>query len=277
MNKFLTLSFAFTLLIINYSKSQNSPSWPSTGNVGIGTVNPLSPLQVDFGTTSINGVRFGKVQNSEYSTYNFGVGPTWQEFSLFGENSTDRFAMGASTTQTYSYGKNNNGLEFFKFGNLQSSGLSFLHMPLQNSRIVISGYGDYLDHEGHKFIVKNGSALIEGDSFVEGGLGIGTRNFSDGNDTYKLSVKGKVRADEVKVYTSWADFVFEPDYELKPLDQVEEFIEENGHLEDIPSEKEVKENGIQLGEMNKLLLMKIEELTLHVIELNKEIQQLKSN
>lgn len=99
-----------------------------------------------------------------------------------------------------------------------------------------------------------------------GGVGIGTTSIS----SYKLSVNGTIRAKEVKVETGWSDFVFEENYPLKPLTEVEAFIKENGHLPDIPSAKEVEENGVNVGEMEAKLLQKIEELTLYVIELNKE-------
>ncbi|QYJ67485.1 hypothetical protein [Flavobacterium litorale] len=105
---------------------------------------------------------------------------------------------------------------------------------------------------------------------------IGTTSYTDGTDNYSLSVNGNVRANRVKVYTTWADYVFEEDYALPTLEQVEQHIEEKGHLIDIPSAKEVEENGIELGEMNKLLLQKIEELTLYTIELNKQVQELKA-
>lgn len=105
---------------------------------------------------------------------------------------------------------------------------------------------------------------------------IGTTSITDGVDNYSLSVNGNVRAKRVKVYTTWADYVFEKDYTLPTLEEVEQHIKEKGHLKDIPSAKEVEANGIELGEMNKLLLQKIEELTLYTIELNKEVQALKT-
>ncbi|MEP1340658.1 hypothetical protein [Ekhidna sp.] len=106
-----------------------------------------------------------------------------------------------------------------------------------------------------------------------GKLAIGTTDFS-GN--HKLRVEGSIGAREIKVEASgWSDFVFERDYELRTLEEVEEHINENGHLPEIPSEAEVTENGINLGEMNAKLLQKIEELTLYLIEQNKEIKELK--
>lgn len=115
-------------------------------------------------------------------------------------------------------------------------------------------------------------SLPKSDSY----LGIGTTNFVDGLDTYRLSVKGAIRADRVKVYTTWADYVFNKNYDLPTLEEVEQHIKDNGHLKDIPSAKEVEANGIELGEMNKLLLQKIEELTLYMIDMKKEINVLKS-
>jgi hypothetical protein len=74
--------------------------------------------------------------------------------------------------------------------------------------------------------------------------------------------------------TGWADFVFEPDYQLPSLQDLETYIKINKHLPDVPSASEVAKEGLDLGEMNKILLQKIEELTLHVIELEKKINVL---
>jgi hypothetical protein len=115
-------------------------------------------------------------------------------------------------------------------------------------------------------------SLAKSDSY----LGIGTTNFVDGLDTYRLSVKGAIRADRVRVYTTWADYVFEKNYQLPTLEEVEKHIQDKGHLIDIPSAKEVEEKGVELGEMNKLLLQKVEELTLYMIEMKKEINTLKA-
>lgn len=106
-----------------------------------------------------------------------------------------------------------------------------------------------------------------------GRVGIGTRNPQS-----LLAVNGKITAKEIQVtLVGWADFVFLKNYRLRSLYEVEEFINENGHLPEIPSAKEVEENGINLGEMDAKLLQKIEELTLYVIELKKEIEDLKKD
>ena len=100
-----------------------------------------------------------------------------------------------------------------------------------------------------------------------GFVSIGATSF---DSNYRLAVNGAIRAKEIKVETGWSDFVFEDDYRLRPLAEVEQFIKENKHLPDIPSAKEVETNGVNVGEMEAKLLQKIEELTLYVIELKKE-------
>ena len=104
-----------------------------------------------------------------------------------------------------------------------------------------------------------------------GNVGIGTSS----TGSHMLAVNGSIGARQIKVEANgWSDFVFEKEYDLRTLEEVEEHINENGHLPEIPSEAEVTENGIYLGEMNAKLLQKIEELTLYLIEQNKKIQRL---
>jgi len=105
----------------------------------------------------------------------------------------------------------------------------------------------------------------------KGGVGIGTNAIG----TYRLAVEGKIGAREVEVKAgSWADFVFKKNYNLKSLEEVESYIDSNNHLPDVPSEAEVVKNGVAVGEMLKLQMQKIEELTLYLIEQNKRIQAL---
>lgn len=95
---------------------------------------------------------------------------------------------------------------------------------------------------------------------------------------YKLYVTGGILTEEVRVSLKkdWADYVFNKNYQLKPLSEVEEFINTNGHLPNVPSAKEVKENGIELGTMATIQQEKIEELTLYAIQQQKEIEELKA-
>jgi hypothetical protein len=103
-----------------------------------------------------------------------------------------------------------------------------------------------------------------------GSVGIGTTETGH----HQLAVEGSIGAREIKVETSgWSDFVFDEDYKLKSIEEVEQYVKENGHLAEIPDQETVKKNGVNLGEMNAKLLQKIEELTLYTIEQNKQLKQ----
>jgi hypothetical protein len=116
-------------------------------------------------------------------------------------------------------------------------------------------------------------------SFPDGVIVGGSTTTIPAGSTYKLAVSGGILTEKVRVATSgtafWADYVFEPTFKLKTLKEVENFIKENKHLPDVPSTSEVTKNGIDLAETQALLLQKIEELTLYVIQQQKEIDKLK--
>ncbi|WP_165025360.1 hypothetical protein [Dysgonomonas sp. ZJ279] len=108
-----------------------------------------------------------------------------------------------------------------------------------------------------------------------------TISVSDGKELFKFSPKGldvggaiTARSVEIRV-DAGADFVFQPDYNLKPLSEVEQFVKTNKHLPEIPSEKQMIEEGVNVTDMQIKLLQKIEELTLYMIEQNKQIKELK--
>ncbi|MGF6849639.1 hypothetical protein QFZ51_004874 [Chitinophaga sp. W3I9] len=105
-----------------------------------------------------------------------------------------------------------------------------------------------------------------------GNMSIGS---SSPSPNYKLTVEGTLGARRVKVQQgAWADYVFHPDYQLPSLQEVEHFVTTEKHLEGIPSEKEVVEKGLDLGEFDQQLLKKVEELTLYIIQLNKNVERL---
>ncbi len=168
--------------------------------------------------------------------------------------STDKFVHNGNTLGNYSLGWIND---------LSNSGAP---------TAIFSGFG------GIKLITGSQSRLIIDQS---GKIGINTTT-----PDAQLSVKGQIHAQEVKVDLNGAvapDYVFEPTYKLSPLDSIKTYIDKNKHLPEVPSAKEMEKNGVKLGEMNMLLLKKIEELTLYVIELKKvtekqttEIENLKS-
>ena len=109
---------------------------------------------------------------------------------------------------------------------------------------------------------------------LKGNVGIGT-----GNPKEKLTVNGRILAREVIVSNdirTWPDYVFAPGYEMMSLTELEAYVNEHHHLPDVPSAEEVEEQGIGLGEMNAILLQKVEEMTLRMIEMEKRIHELES-
>jgi hypothetical protein len=103
-----------------------------------------------------------------------------------------------------------------------------------------------------------------------GYVGIGTTM-----PNYPLSVNGVIQAKEIIVNTGWSDYVFDASYRLAPLTEVAAYVDANHHLPGIPSSSEVAEKGIGVGEIESKLLAKIEELTLHMIEADRENRALR--
>jgi hypothetical protein len=138
---------------------------------------------------------------------------------------------------------------------------------------VNTGYGVYVDNTAATNDYGIYQVGTDDTNYFGGNVGIGTTNPA----TFKLAVEGKIGAREVVVTNAaWADYVFDATYNLRPLSEVESFIKINKHLPEIPSAEEVKTNGHKLGEMDVLLLKKVEELTLYLIEQEKRIKELES-
>ncbi len=133
--------------------------------------------------------------------------------------------------------------------------------------------GDNIGIDANEIMARNNGAVADLYLQVEGGkLGIGTSTIPD---AYIMAVDGAVRTKEIVVETGWSDYVFEDDYDLRSLDEVAAFIEDNGHLPDVPTAEDVEANGVPVGEMSSTLLRKIEELTLYMLELDREVKDLR--
>lgn len=120
--------------------------------------------------------------------------------------------------------------------------------------------------------------VSQSNSLVLGGTGNYAVNVGIGTTTpqYTLSVNGTIQAKEVRVETGWSDFVFEKNYKLRSLNEVEKYINQNHHLPEIPSASDIQKNGLAVADVQTKMMQKIEELTLYIIQLQKEIDQLKS-
>lgn len=247
----------------------------NTGNIGLGTGNPVTKLTIQ---TPINTAGWTHIGGADSIIVGEGIGGVSAAIGtstahalrlntsglgrlhiypagevVVGSNATGSFGKFTVETLNNSYGISHRG----EGGNIlatlmggTSAGIgTFSHT---NMRIFSNGFSRI-------FIAE-----------ATGNVGIGTDN-----PTYKLSVLGNIRATEVVVETGWADYVFDEKYKLRSLDEVEKFIAKNKHLPNIPSAKEIEENGLKVGEVQKKMMEKIEELTLYLIEKTKEIDELK--
>lgn len=153
---------------------------------------------------------------------------------------------------------------------------SYLAVSIANSSALFNfSFTGYAQNDSLKIVYDNNVSNVQPFTttldpiIIQGNVGIGTTS----TGIHKLAVEGSIGARRVKVAQSgWADFVFRQDYLLPSLQQVEKYITHNGHLPDIPAAAEVEKDGLDLGEMNKKLLQKIEELTLYLIDQQKQLK-----
>ncbi len=147
--------------------------------------------------------------------------------------------------------------------------------------VFIGNFAGFNETTSDKLYIDNSNTvtpLLYGD-FAADKLGINTNQLPNnvgGADTsaYSLYVEGGILTEELRVRTGWADYVFESDYTLMPLSKVEAYISENGHLPNVPSATQVEAQGIEIGDMTRIQQEKIEELTLYIIELKKQVDEL---
>jgi hypothetical protein len=146
------------------------------------------------------------------------------------------------------------------------------------------GFGLSVDEMGIGHISENPATPVSIMSFssgnvtIEGKVGIGNvNNLNSLSSNSKLFVEGGITTEAVLVKlqsSGWSDFVFDKNYKLRGISDLDQYIKVNKHLPDIPTTSEVKSGGIDLGKMNALLLQKIEELTLYIIDQQKQINKL---
>ncbi len=237
------------------------------GEVGIGTITPLAKLHIPTGedadlSSSTNGyIMLGTgsatsllLDNNEIMVRNTNT----TAGTLAIQNDGGQVTIGATTTI------NKGGQALILNGTTPS--LTFLQPsnPTKNSFIAQTGDGLVVG-------VNNGYVQLDGTQVAIGGV-------VPAASAYKLTVTGKIICEELKVKlvsSVWPDYVFDKKYKLKSLSEVEQFILKNKHLPNIPSAVEVEKNGIEVGDMQKKMMEKIEELTLYIIDLQKQVDTLK--
>lgn len=218
-------------------KSGNNIYNTNTGNVGIGTSNPLVKLSIAYnkmvlGGNAMVGIYTGSETVTELQS------PDYSALILYG---------GVN-------GGNNQFLSMFSTPSLGMTGI----MASSNGTTPRPSYGFFMGGVEKMRITYDGK------------VGIGTTNPS-----HLLTVNGEIKAKKLIVsLNGWSDFVFEKGYKLMTLKEVETAINENKHLPGMPSEKEILEKGIDVGEVQAKLLQKIEELTLYLIKQDKRIEML---
>lgn len=250
-----------------------------TGKVGIGTSNPVA--QLDLADIFTAGGMNLKIGNDAYLT---DVDQT-HTLGIFSQNNPESGAVKLGNSGPVLFGVDNKmgigtnepatSLELNK--NLYWGGNVGLCIANGNTDKWFIGMNGNQQHTSDLLIGGFDNLSGSYSSFMvikqNGNVGIGTGE----THSYKLAVNGAILTEEVtvKVSENWPDYVFHNDYELLSLDNLKSFINSNGHLPGIPSTEEVMADGIKLGEMEQLLLLKIEELTLYIIKQDDRINEIR--
>jgi hypothetical protein len=309
------MKFSFSLFVMliafTFSHAQNTYPWANIGNVGIGTTNPTAPLNVQGGGTSTDISNIGTTLTARFNTANppivLGVGyvssdnPFMQAFNSatnsmrhlvlnpFGGNVGIGTATPNASLQIGNYAINSYnavvipGAYNFEQMRLGQIGNGNSALEFVNHKTDVLSYGirflvNVDSTPGLQLQYANPSTTYAALTYqtglymnLSGNVGIGTTNPQEA-----LSVNGNIRSKQIKVETAnWPDYVFKPKYKLRSLDEVRSFIDQNQHLPELPSKMEIERDGLDLGEIVKLQTKKIEELTLYLIEQQKEIVLIK--
>ncbi|MUV04908.1 hypothetical protein GN157_14425 [Flavobacterium rakeshii] len=231
---------AFGLLSMGAFAQNNTP-WSTTGNIGIGTTTPVAPLEVK------------KIMNLKVES------KTLATFSADMNSVSSTISNRLSIIQAKSSVNFTSKIQSFYDSNAQG----FITFPSNSSTASIA-----FGHDSSTFMRITPSGLVS----------IGSVSSTPAG--YKLFVEDGILTEKVKVAVSgtanWADYVFADNYNLMPLTEVEAFTKENKHLPNVPSAEEMVTEGLDVAQMDAKLLEKIEELTLYLIEQNKQIEELKT-
>ena len=228
----------------------------TAGNIGVGTTNPGNKVRIVGDASSTQNV---------LSVSNAYVG------------SVDVRAVEGFSTTTNGYGYGGYFEGGYRGVRANGQGGSYAGLVIG---LGASSYGTTGTRTGLFARATGGSTnwagyFAEGNVYITNELRIGS-GASGGATGYKVAVDGKIMAEGVRVQLSqdWPDYVFDDTYQLMSLEDLETSIDLNKHLPDVPSASQIKTEGIDLGKMQTIMMQKIEELTLHMIEMHKRIEAL---
>jgi hypothetical protein len=271
--------------------------------VGIGINNPESALHIKDFSLSMSGVVFN-VPLIRLQSYNSNLLPASTNYFDLRMDNTSALSFwyhSNSNPSSKALELNYNAVKIYSklvVGDKAEYGEGFTPNGMQGSFISLglkqlgtagawmgSGATMFTTSTGEFQLMTNPTAVVSGTANMtnqirlmahHSGVSINSTNLPTG---YSFSVKGDAIFDKVVVrtYSTWPDYIFSINYNLRSLTDVKSFITQNGHLPGVPSAKEVEEDGINVAEMNAVLLKKVEELTLYLIELEERLVEMEKS